>query len=51
MIESGHVASELPELDRTGDPRGGAVAWALLAVSMVLVASIILTVMWVVRSW
>lgn len=51
MIESGHVASELPELDRTGDPQGGAVAWALLSVGMVLLASIILTVMWAVRGW
>ncbi|MGH3825328.1 MAG: hypothetical protein ACRDRA_21185 [Pseudonocardiaceae bacterium] len=51
MIESGNVVSELPELDRTGDPQGGAVTWALLAVGMVLVASIILTAMWVARGW
>lgn len=51
MIESGHVASDLPELDRTGDPLGGAVAWALLAVIMIVVASIILTAMWVARGW
>jgi hypothetical protein len=46
MIESGCISSELPDLDRTDDPRGGAVAWALLAVCVVLVASIVLTVMW-----
>lgn len=46
MIESERVESALPELDRTDDPRGGAVAWALLAVSGVLVAGILLAVMW-----
>ena len=51
MIESGSIASDLPELDRTDDPRGGAAAWALLAVGMVLLASILLTVMWVAQSW
>ncbi|MBV9031391.1 MAG: hypothetical protein JO364_14045 [Pseudonocardiales bacterium] len=42
MIEPEHVASDLPELDRTDDPRGGAVAWALLAVVVALVGGIIL---------
>ncbi len=51
MIESGCVSSELPELDRTDDPRGGAVAWALLAVGMVPVAGIVLTAMWATGSW
>jgi hypothetical protein len=46
MIESGCISSELPDLDRTDDPRGGAVAWALLVVCVVLVASIVLTAMW-----
>lgn len=41
-----HVTtSGLPELDRADDPRGGAVAWALLAVGIVAVAGIILAVM------
>lgn len=51
MIESGHVSSDLPELDRADDPQGGAVVCALLAVSMVLVTSIILTTMWVAQGW
>lgn len=41
MTEPEHVASDLPELDRTDDPRGGAVAWALLAVAVALVGGII----------
>ncbi|MGH3773002.1 MAG: hypothetical protein ACRDRW_16685 [Pseudonocardiaceae bacterium] len=44
MIEPEHIASDLPELDRTDDPRGGAVAWALLTVAVVLVAGIFLSV-------
>jgi hypothetical protein len=36
----------LPELDRADDPRGKAVAWALLAVGMALVTGILLAVMW-----
>jgi hypothetical protein len=51
MTEPEHVASDLPELDRTDDPRGGAVAWALLAVGVVLVAGILLAVMWVAGAW
>jgi hypothetical protein len=46
MIESGCISSELPDLDRTDDPRGGAAAWALLAVCIVLLAIIALTAMW-----
>jgi hypothetical protein len=44
MSEPGHVASDLPELDRNGDPRGGAVAWALLAVCVALTVGTILAV-------
>lgn len=51
MIDSEHVESALPELDRTDDPRGGAVAWALLAVGGTLVAGILLTVMWAAGAW
>jgi hypothetical protein len=46
MIEPGQVTSHLPELDRIDDPRGGAVAWALLAVAMAVVTGIILALMW-----
>jgi hypothetical protein len=51
MIEREHVDSELPELDRTDDPRGGAVAWALLAVGVAVVAGIFLAVMWAAGVW
>ncbi len=54
MIEPEHLTSHLPELDRTDDPRGGAVAWALLAVGVVLLAglaSIFLAVMRVTGAW
>ena len=51
MIEPEHLASDLPELDRTDDPRGGAVAWALLAVGMALLAGIFLAVMRVAGAW
>jgi hypothetical protein len=37
MIESGCLSSDLPDLDRTDDPRGGAAAWALLAVGVTVV--------------
>ncbi|MGH3183703.1 MAG: hypothetical protein ACRDOE_17635 [Streptosporangiaceae bacterium] len=43
MIEPEHVTSDLPERDRTDDPRGGAVAWALLTVIAALVAGIVVT--------
>ncbi len=51
MIEPEHVDSCLPELNRTDDPRGGAVAWALLAVGLVAVAGIVLAVIWAVGAW
>jgi len=44
MIKPEYAMSGLPVLDRADDPRGGAVAWALLAVLTVLVASITLLV-------
>ena len=50
MIESGRVASELPRLDRTDDPRGGAAAWALLAITMALTIGVILMVICVTQG-
>jgi hypothetical protein len=47
MIQFERVSHDLPELDRTDDPRGGAVAWALLAVSAVLVVAINVAVIWI----
>jgi hypothetical protein len=46
MTEPEHVHAALPKLDCMDDPRGGAVAWALLVVGMTLVAAILLTVRW-----
>ena len=46
VIEPEHIESDLPQLDRKDDPCGGAVAWALLAVSAALVAGTILAVIW-----
>jgi hypothetical protein len=51
VIESEHVEFALPELDRTDDPRGGAVIWALLAVGVALVAGILLAVLWAAGAW
>jgi len=51
MIESGRVSSDLPELDRTDDPRGGAVAWALLTVGTVFAAGVLLAATWVTGVW
>ena len=47
MIEFECVSSGLPELDQRNDPRGGAAAWALLAVGVGLVASVIMAVIWI----
>jgi hypothetical protein len=47
MIEPKRVSSQLPELDRTDDPRGGAVAWALLTVTALLLAGAALALIWV----
>ncbi|MDQ4105414.1 MAG: hypothetical protein M3186_17495 [Actinomycetota bacterium] len=51
MVAPEPVEVHLRELDRTDDPHGGAAAWALLAVGVVLVASIVLTVIWVAGAW
>ena len=48
MIEPEHIECDLPRLDRKDDPRGGAVAWALLVVGTALVISTILAVIWTV---
>lgn len=50
-IEPEHVTSALPELDRTEDPRGGAVAWALLAVAVVVLTGVALAVLWAIGVW
>ncbi|HKR51383.1 MAG TPA: hypothetical protein VJT72_17730 [Pseudonocardiaceae bacterium] len=50
MAESQHLNSQyfptaLSELDCLEDPRGGAVAWALLVVAATLIASVTLIVL------
>ncbi|MGH3870554.1 MAG: hypothetical protein ACRDSR_03400 [Pseudonocardiaceae bacterium] len=44
MSESERIKAVLPELDYTDDPRGGAVAWALLVVGMALIVGILVAV-------
>lgn len=51
MSRAGQHESGLLELYRTDDPRGGAAAWALLAVGMALVSGILLAVAWAVGAW
>ncbi|MGH3696998.1 MAG: hypothetical protein ACRDRX_23970 [Pseudonocardiaceae bacterium] len=51
MIKRERLESNLPELDRTDDPRGGAAAWALLAVGATLIAGIVVAVMWATGAW
>jgi hypothetical protein len=41
MTEPGRVSSDLPELDRADDPRGGAIIWALGIVAAIVVAAIV----------
>jgi hypothetical protein len=48
MIEPENIEFDLSQLDCTDDPRGGAVAWALLAVGVALVAGTVLAVIWAV---
>ena len=41
-----HVETALPVLDCVDDPRGAAVAWALVVVGVTLIAGIFLMVIW-----
>ena len=47
MTEPERVEAGLPDLDRSDDPRGGAAAWALLAVGVALLAAIVVAVIWI----
>lgn len=51
MVEREPLFSDLPELGYPDDPRGGSVAWALLAVGAILVIAMLLTVRWVAGPW
>ncbi|MGQ0718487.1 MAG: hypothetical protein ACT4NP_14475 [Pseudonocardiales bacterium] len=46
MNEPEHVEVALPELNCIDEPRGGAVAWALLVVVVTLAVGILLAVIW-----
>jgi hypothetical protein len=50
MTEPEHVKAALVKLDYMDDPRGGAVAWALLVVGMTLIAGILLAATWVTSA-
>lgn len=50
MIEPQQLTSTVPKLDPRGDPRGGAVVWALLVVGTVLIAGIVLALKWLVGA-
>jgi hypothetical protein len=47
MAEPGRVSSDLPALDRTDDPRGGAVIWALFIAATTVMAGIAVSIIWV----
>jgi hypothetical protein len=46
MVEPLRISSDLPQLDRTDDPRGGSVAWALLIVTTAMIAGVVLSLVW-----
>jgi hypothetical protein len=46
MAEPLRVSPDLPELDRTDDPRGGAVAWAVLIVTTAMIAGAVVSLVW-----
>ncbi|HEX6405271.1 MAG TPA: hypothetical protein VF003_19265 [Pseudonocardiaceae bacterium] len=46
MTEPLAVSPDLPELDRTDDPRGGAVAWAVLIVTTATIAGAVVSLVW-----
>ncbi|MBV8994619.1 MAG: hypothetical protein JO287_13190 [Pseudonocardiales bacterium] len=46
MAEPRRVSSDLPQLDRTDDPRGGPVAWAVLIVATAMIAGVVMSLIW-----
>lgn len=46
-----NLKSSLPNLDRAEDPRGAAVAWALLLTGAVLFVGILLALNWTAGAW
>lgn len=51
MIEPEHTECGLPALDCSEDPRGGAAAWALIVVGLVLLAALIAVGLWIFGVW
>lgn len=51
MNESEHVEMALPELSCIDEPRGGAVAWALLVVGVTLAVGIVLAIWAASAAW
>ena len=45
------LQSSLPNLDQTEDPRGAAVAWALLVTGTALIVGILLALNWTAGAW
>ena len=45
------LPSSLPNLDQTEDPRGAAVAWALLVTGAALIVGILLALNWTAGAW
>jgi hypothetical protein len=46
-----NLKSGLPHLDQTEDPRGAAVAWALLVTGAALIVGILLALNWTAGAW
>ncbi|MCA1834867.1 MAG: hypothetical protein LC721_00460 [Actinobacteria bacterium] len=46
MAEPRRISSDLPQLDRTDDPRGGSVAWAVLIVITAMIAGVVMSLVW-----
>jgi hypothetical protein len=44
--EPRRILSDLPQLDRTDDPRGGSVAWAVLIVITAMIAGVVMSLVW-----
>jgi hypothetical protein len=51
LVRPEHLESTLPKLDQTEDPRGSAVAWALLGMGAVLIAGIVSALSWMAGAW
>jgi hypothetical protein len=45
------LKSSLPNLDQAEDPRGAAVAWALLVMGAALIVGILLALNWTAGAW